>query len=133
MIRDMKRKKKKILIQSLILSCEQRATKLEAYADYLLHEVFRELVCSESVLHLRVFIEDTYESCVGPNDASRDGYSMMREIEKTYESLNMSLDNLPQDIVKSCEKEGFTQEMRTIREAEDAARKVHNFFFFFFY
>ncbi|KAK0168716.1 hypothetical protein PV327_002490 [Microctonus hyperodae] len=110
-------------LQASIQVTEQRATELETYADYLLHEVFRELVCSDSVLHLRVFIEDAYESCVGPNDANLDSYSMMRVIEKTYESLNMTLDSLPREIVVICEKDGFTQEMRTMREAEDAARK----------
>ncbi|KAK0087385.1 hypothetical protein PV326_005215 [Microctonus aethiopoides] len=110
-------------LKALIQLTEQRATELETYADYLLHEVFRELVCSDSVLHLRVFIEDAYESCVGPNDANLDSYSMMRVIEKTYESLNMTLDSLPHEIVVICEKDGFTQEMRTMREAEDAARK----------
>ena len=99
---------------------------LEDYANKLLHGVFRDLVCSDSVLYLRVFIEDTYESCVAPNDASLDTYSMMRIIEKTYEELNTELDNLPPDIVKICEKEGFRQEMREMREAEDAARKVFN-------
>lgn len=49
---------------------------------------------------------------------------MMKTIEKTYEKLNMTLDNLPHNIVRVCEREGFTQEMRAIREAEDAARKV---------
>lgn len=111
-------------MKALIQVTEQRATELETYADYLLHEVFREFVCSDSVLHLRVFIEDAYESCVGPNDANLDSYSMMRVIEKTYESLNMTLDSLPHEIVVICEKDGFTQEMKTMREAEDAARKV---------
>ncbi|XP_063995870.1 centrosomal protein of 83 kDa-like isoform X2 [Diachasmimorpha longicaudata] len=110
-------------LQSHIELSEQRADKLEKYADYLLHRVFRELVCSESVLQLRVFIEDTYESCIGRNDASLDSYMMMRTIEKTYEYLNMALDNLPHDIVRQCEKEGFTQEMRTLREAQEAAKK----------
>lgn len=104
---------------------EERANNLEKYADYLLHDVFKKLVCSESVLHLHVFIEDAYETCIGPNDASLDGYTMMKTIEKTYEKLNMTLDNLPQDIVRVCENEGFAHEMRAIVEAEDAARKVN--------
>ncbi|XP_057324313.1 uncharacterized protein LOC130666982 [Microplitis mediator] len=112
-------------LQSLIEACEQRAANLKAYADYLLQQVFRELVCSESVLYLQVFIEDTYESCVGPNHAKLDGFTMMRTIEKIYESLNMTLDNLPADIVRQCEKEGFTQEIKIMREAEDAAQKFN--------
>ncbi|KAH0541126.1 hypothetical protein KQX54_021105 [Cotesia glomerata] len=50
---------------------------------------------------------------------------MMRTIEKTYESLNMTLDKLPKEIVRQCEKEGFTQEMKMMREAEDAAQKFN--------
>ncbi|XP_015111833.1 uncharacterized protein LOC107037685 [Diachasma alloeum] len=110
-------------LKSHIELSEERARKLEKYADYLLHRVFRDLVCSESVLQLRVFIEDTYESCIGRNDASLDSYTMMRTIEKTYEYLNMTLDNLPHDIVRLCEKEGFAQEMRVLREAQEAAKK----------
>ncbi|CAG5101311.1 Similar to RRP9: U3 small nucleolar RNA-interacting protein 2 (Homo sapiens) [Cotesia congregata] len=106
-------------------ACEQRGANLRAYADYLLQQVFRELVSSESVLYLQVFIEDAYESCVGPNHGKLDAFTMMRTIEKTYESLNMTLDKLPKEIVRQCEKEGFTQEMKMMREAEDAAQKFN--------
>lgn len=112
--------------QGNINSAEERAVSLENYANYLLHGVFRDLVCSEPVLYLRVFIEDTYESCIAPNDSNLDTYSMMRSIERTYEELNMQLDNLPHEIVQVCEKEGFRQEMKAMRDAEDAARKVHH-------
>ncbi|CAD6221334.1 GSCOCG00005153001-RA-CDS [Cotesia congregata] len=112
-------------LESLIKACEQRGANLRAYADYLLQQVFRELVSSESVLYLQVFIEDAYESCVGPNHGKLDAFTMMRTIEKTYESLNMTLDKLPKEIVRQCEKEGFTQEMKMMREAEDAAQKFN--------
>lgn len=98
--------------------------KLEKYADYLLRDVFRRLVCSEEVLYLHVFVEDAYESCIGPNDANLDSFSMMKWIEKTHEELNLQLDNLPREIVRICEREGFRQEMKIIKEAEDAAKKV---------
>ncbi|XP_043280912.1 cilia- and flagella-associated protein 100 isoform X2 [Venturia canescens] len=110
-------------LEENIRLAEERAKSLEKYANHLLHGVFRDLVCSEPVLYLRVFVEDTYESCVGPNDANLDSYTMMHLIEKTYEQLNMELDNLPHDIVRVCEKEGFRQEMKTMKDAEDAARK----------
>ncbi|XP_011311049.1 uncharacterized protein [Fopius arisanus] len=110
-------------LQSRIEQSEERAHRLEKYTDYLLHRVFRDLVCSDSVLQLRVFIEDTYESCINRNDTSLDSYTMMIIIEKTYEHLNMTLDNLPPDVVRLCEKEGFTQEMRILREAQEAAKK----------
>lgn len=86
--------------------------------------MFRDLVCSEEVLHLRVFVEDTYETCVEPNDANLDSFSMMRWVERSHEELNLQLDNLPRRIVRACEKEGFKQEMKATKEAEDAARKV---------
>lgn len=76
------------------------------------------------MLYLHVFVEDTYESCIRPNDANLDSFSMMKWIEKTHEELNLQLDNLPRDIVRICEREGFRQEMKIIKEAEDAARKV---------
>lgn len=76
------------------------------------------------MLYLHVFVEDAYESCIGPNDANLDTFSMMKWIEKTHEELNLQLDNLPREIVRACEREGFRQEMKIIRDAEDAARKV---------
>lgn len=69
-------------------------------------------------------MEDTYESCVGPNDANFDSFSMMKWIERIHEELNRQLDNLPRKIVLACEKEGFKQETKIIKEAENAARKV---------
>lgn len=110
--------------QNRIAEAEDRAVSLEEYADSLLRGVFRNLVCAEEVLHLRVFVEDTYETCVGPNDANLDSFSMMKWIERTHEELNLQLDNLPRRIVRACEKEGFKQEMKATKEAEDAARKV---------
>jgi len=53
---------------------------------------------------------------------------MMKWVEKIHENLNLQLDNLPREIVRACEREGFRQEMKAIKEAEDAARKVNNLF-----
>jgi len=58
---------------------------------------------------------------------------MMKWIEKIHENLNLQLDNLPREIVRACEREGFRQEMKAIKEAEDAARKVNNFLFTFIF
>ncbi|KYN44155.1 Coiled-coil domain-containing protein 37 [Trachymyrmex septentrionalis] len=110
-------------LENFIIEAENRAANLEEYANYLLRDVFRRLVCSEEVLYLRVFIEDTYESCIDSNDANLDGFSMMKWIEKMHEELNLQLDNLPREIVRACEREGFRQEMKVIKQAEDAARK----------
>ncbi|XP_072763361.1 cilia- and flagella-associated protein 100-like [Anoplolepis gracilipes] len=110
-------------LENSISKAEARAANLEEHANYLLRNVFRNLVCSEEVLYLRVFVEDTYESCVGPNDANLDSFSMMKWIERIHEDYNRQLDNLPREIVQACEKEGFRQETKTIKEAEDAAKK----------
>lgn len=53
---------------------------------------------------------------------------MMKWIEKIYEELNLQLDNLPHEIVRACEREGFRQEMKAIKEAEDVTRKVNNLY-----
>ncbi|KAG5318404.1 CP100 protein, partial [Pseudoatta argentina] len=110
-------------LENFIIEAENRAANLEEYANYLLRDVFRYLVCSEEVLYLRVFIEDAYESCIGPNDANLDSFSMLIWIEKLHEELNLQLDNLPREIVRACKREGFRQEMKIIKDAEDAAKK----------
>ncbi|KYM77055.1 Coiled-coil domain-containing protein 37 [Atta colombica] len=110
-------------LENFIIEAENRAANLEEYANYLLQDVFRHLVCSKEVLYLRVFVEDAYESCIGPNDANLNSFSMMKWIEKMHEKLNLQLDNLPREIVRACEREGFRQEMKVIKEAEDAAKK----------
>lgn len=97
---------------------------LEQYANRLLESAFREAVCSEEVLRLQVFIEDAYESCVGPNDADLDTFTMMKWIEKTHEELNLKLDTLPPEVVQTYEKEGFKQELKALKETESAARKA---------
>ncbi|XP_012529142.1 cilia- and flagella-associated protein 100 [Monomorium pharaonis] len=110
-------------LENSITKAENRAANLEEYANYLLRDVFRRLVCSEEVLYLCVFVEDTYESCIGPNDANLDSFLMMKWIEKIHEELNLQLDNMPCKIVRTCEREGFRQEIKDIKDAEDAARK----------
>ncbi|XP_070172084.1 cilia- and flagella-associated protein 100 [Polyergus mexicanus] len=110
-------------LENSISKAEDRAANLEEHANYLLRNVFRRLVCSEEILYLHVFVEDTYESCVGPNDANLDSFSMMKWIERIHEEFNRQLDNLPREVVRACEKEGFKQETKAIKEAENAAKK----------
>ncbi|XP_020292521.1 cilia- and flagella-associated protein 100-like isoform X2 [Pseudomyrmex gracilis] len=110
-------------LESSIAKEEERAENLEKYANYLIETVIRRLISSEEVLYLHVFVEDTYESCVGPNDANLDTFTMMKWIERTHEDLNRQLDNLPRDIVRACEKEGFKQEAKIIKNAQEAAKK----------
>lgn len=103
---------------------ESRAIDLEKHANELLETVFRDSVCSEEVLRLQVFVEDAYESCVGPNEANLDSFSMMKWIEKIHDELNLKLDTLPPEVVKACEKEGFKQELKVMKQTEEAAKKV---------
>ncbi|XP_003400861.1 uncharacterized protein LOC100647161 [Bombus terrestris] len=110
-------------LQDTIRKLEARAAELESYANELLETLFRDSVCSEEVLRLQVFVEDTYESCVAPNDANLDSFCMMKWIEKTHEELNLKLDTLPPEVVQACEKEGFKQELRAMKETEEAAKK----------
>ncbi|KAI4491877.1 hypothetical protein M0804_003269 [Polistes exclamans] len=110
-------------LEDSIHKTEERATNLQEYANYILQGVFRDLVCSEDVLCVYVLIEDAYETCIAPNDAKLNSFTMMKLIEKTHEELNLELDTLPHEVVRKCEREGFKQESKAIKEAEDAARK----------
>ena len=49
---------------------------------------------------------------------------MCQGLEETYERLSQELDKLPRNLVLACEREGFRQEIRETREAEQAASKV---------
>ncbi|KAG7210421.1 hypothetical protein KM043_011953 [Ampulex compressa] len=118
-------------LENAIRETEERAEDLEEYANELLKGVFRELVCSQEVLCLRVYIEDAYESCVAPNDANLDSFSMMKALEKIHEELNLILDTLPQEVVQACAKEGFKQEMKAMKDTEEAAKKASYVIIFF--
>ena len=51
---------------------------------------------------------------------------MMKWIEKIHDDLNLKLDTLPPEVVKACEKEGFKQELKVMKQTEEAAKKVRN-------
>lgn len=104
---------------------ERRTSHLKEYAESLLQGIFAELVCSKPVLYLNVFIEEAYESCVGPNQSNLDSFTMMKSIESLYENLSMELDNLPTEVVAKCEYLGFQQQIKIMKKAEDATRKVN--------
>ena len=52
---------------------------------------------------------------------------MMKWIEKIHEELNLQLDTLPPEAIQAYEKEGFKQELRAMKETEEAAKKVKQF------
>lgn len=113
------------ILQKSIELEERRAQRLEKKASRLVQRQFRALICSEEALRVRVLIEEAYESCVGPNEAGLESLAMAQALESTYERLSADLDNLPRNLVIICERDGFKQEMRESREAEEAARKVY--------
>ncbi|KAJ4432007.1 hypothetical protein ANN_20621 [Periplaneta americana] len=103
---------------------ENRGRILEEEARKLLNGRFKKVVVADSSLKLYVFVEDVFESCIAPNDSKLGLYDMMREIELKMEALLLKLDHLPYEIVKAAETESYTEEVRAMKEAEEAEAKV---------
>ncbi|XP_069696413.1 cilia- and flagella-associated protein 100-like [Periplaneta americana] len=103
---------------------ENRGLILEEEARKLLNGRFKKVVVADSSLKLYVFVEDVFESCIAPNDSKLGLYDMMREIELKMEALLLKLDHLPYEIVKAAETESYTEEVRAMKEAEEAEAKV---------
>jgi hypothetical protein len=103
---------------------EQRAQSLKDKARELLYGLFKDVIVSESVLNLHVFVEDVYETCIGPNDGILGLHDMMRGIELKMESLLLTLDFLPVGIVKMAERETYEEEARKMKMAKEAETKL---------
>jgi hypothetical protein len=103
---------------------EDRAQSFKGKAKELLYGLFKDLVVSESVLNLHVFVEDVYETCIAPNDINLGMYDMMREIELKMESLLLTLDYLPFAIVKAAERETYEEGARIMKQAKEAEARV---------
>ena len=106
---------------------ERRGQRLERRSSRLVQGGLRQLVCSEGALQARVLVEEAYESCVAVNEAGLEPLAMARGLESAYERLSAELDGLPRHLVLACERDGFREEMKQTREADDAARKVRLF------
>lgn len=79
--------------------------------------------CS-NVLALHVWVEDVYEQCVAPNDSHLTAFQMMCAVEKAVAAELLALDYLDQGHVKKARKQVYLQEKDTMRNADEAQRKV---------
>lgn len=103
---------------------ETRAEYLKQLANELIEGKFRQLVVDEDILNLQVFVEDVYETRIGPNDANLRVNDMMKLIEARFLSELMKLDKIPAEIVSKMEVSFYTEEARIVKVAEQAARKL---------
>jgi seryl-tRNA synthetase len=103
---------------------EERAQSLRDKAKELLYGLFKDVIVSESVLNLHVFVEDAYEKCVGPSDGMLGLKDMMREIELKMQSLLLTLDCLPLSTVKMAQTETYEEEARVMKMAREAEAKL---------
>ncbi|CAB0033021.1 unnamed protein product [Trichogramma brassicae] len=127
---------------------ERRAERFEARAARLKEDKMTELVSSARALHTRGLIEQAYKSCCLQAGGDALGAArklewqrkeeeekeaqqvplkpilMVKALEDAYEKMCCQLDALPRYVVAVCEKEGFRAEMKKMREAEEAAKKV---------
>lgn len=85
---------------------------------------FKKLISEEEVLNLYVFVEDVYEARVAPNDANIGLADMMKSVEIKYRNYVLQLDTLPQDQVQRAESECFAHFAKTMRIAQEAAKRV---------
>jgi hypothetical protein len=103
---------------------EDRIQSLKDKAREVLYGLFKDQILSESTLNLHVFVEDVYETCIGPRDSSLGLRDMMRGIELKVESLLLKLDYLPFEIVKVAESKTYKEQARIRKEAEVAELKI---------
>lgn len=73
---------------------EERAKYLEEFARNLIDNEFQQLIKSDDVLNLHVFVEDVYETRIGPNDANLSMLEMMTGIEERYRNELLLLDKV---------------------------------------
>ncbi|ERL88852.1 hypothetical protein D910_06234 [Dendroctonus ponderosae] len=78
---------------------EERAKYLEDLALKLIGNEFKKLVMDDEVLNLHVFVEEVYETRIGPNDANLSMEDMMRSIEARYRHELLALDKAKQMMV----------------------------------
>lgn len=97
---------------------------MEHLAKELINGDFKKLVAEEEVLNLYVFVEDVYEARVAPNDANIGLADMMKAVEMKYRNYVLRLDALPQDQVVRAETECFAEFEKSMRIAQEAAKRV---------
>ncbi|CAG9771089.1 unnamed protein product [Ceutorhynchus assimilis] len=102
---------------------EERAKYLEDLALKLIGNEFKKLVMDDEVLNLHVFVEDVYETRIGPNDANLSIAEMMKGIEGRYRHELLMLDKVPADQVATLERGCYAEQMMVMRLAEKAAKQ----------
>ena len=103
---------------------EDRTQSLKDKARVLLYGLYKDQVMGESVVWLHVFVEDVYDTCIASKDTNRGLLEMMREIESKMESLLLSLDCLPSEIVRVAETTIYEEEARVKKQAELAEDRM---------
>lgn len=103
---------------------EECADNLKNKAMKLINGQFRSLISDDDVLKLHVFVEDVYETCIALNDSNFTIFEMMKAIEKFYNELVLSLDRMPQNIVKRSERHRFAEEAKLAKLCKEAAAKI---------
>lgn len=85
----------RIIKTSFVFSWEEeRAKYLEDLGNKLIKTEFKQLIKSEEMLNLHVFVEDVYETRIGPNDANLSMLEMMKGIEEKYRNELFLLDKV---------------------------------------
>ncbi|CAH1155461.1 unnamed protein product [Phaedon cochleariae] len=105
---------------------EERAEYMEEQGKNLINKDFRTLITDHEVLNLHVFVEDVYETRVGPNDADLTMLEMMKGIEEKYRNELLSFDKLPSDQITMLEGSCYQEQMTVMQLAEMAAREYAN-------
>ncbi|XP_057671771.1 uncharacterized protein LOC130903591 [Diorhabda carinulata] len=102
---------------------ENRAKELENLAQTLISNDFKKLIMSEEILNLHVFVEDVYETRIGPNDANNSMLEMMKQIEQKYRYEVLSFDMVPAEQVALLEGTCYNEQMKIMKLAEKAAKQ----------
>jgi len=84
----------------------------------LLYGLFKDQVEGANSVRLHVIVEDVYETCLARTDSNRGLAEMMSAIEMKMESLLLSLDYLPPEIVRVAETGIYEEEARVKKEAQ---------------
>jgi hypothetical protein len=74
-----------------------------------------------------VFVEDVYETRIGPNDANLTMSEMMKMIESKFREELISLDQMPSEQVAQLEISCYRQEAKMMKAAQQAARQLLEF------
>ncbi|XP_066153929.1 cilia- and flagella-associated protein 100-like isoform X2 [Euwallacea fornicatus] len=102
---------------------EERTKCLKELVFNLIENEFKGLIIDDEVLNLHVFLEEVYETCIGPNDANLSMSDMMKAIESRYRQELLALDKVPADQVALLESGCYAEQMMVMGLAEKAAKQ----------